>query len=75
MEETRCLDDRGDGSCQGPVEWHSTDPGLRPAFPRCDRHWELRLDRREHSMEKYADSDAAPGWFDLLFAGERWDEE
>ena len=72
---TECLDDRGEGTCSGPVEYHSIDPGRQRAFPRCDLHWNERLDRRQNSMEMYADSDVAPSWFDPSYAGERWDEE
>lgn len=68
-----CLDDHDD-DCWGPVEYHSVDPGRAKAFPRCERHWRLRLDRRERSMERYENSDVAPGWFDPAAAGERWDD-
>lgn len=66
----RCLTEGRD--CGGAVEWHSTDPGFRPAFPRCEAHWAARLESRESSMERYADSDVAPDWFDPSFAGETW---
>lgn len=72
-EVLECLD--GPDECRGPVEYHSTDPGRRPAFPRCARHWDLRLKRREESMELYADSDVPPPWFDPTIAGERWDDD
>lgn len=61
--------------CQGPVEYHSTDPGVRPAFPRCAKHWDERLDRMENSIERYANSDVPPSWFDPTYAGERWEED
>jgi hypothetical protein len=70
-----CLEDRGEGTCRGPVEYHSIDPGRQNAFPRCAHHWEERLERRESSMERYADSDVAPPWFDPAYAGERWEED
>jgi hypothetical protein len=74
MEATRCLEfHRGD--CQGEVEYHSFSPGVQRAFPRCDKHWQERLDRRENSMERYADSSVAPSWFDPSYAGERWEED
>ena len=62
----------GSGDCAGEVGWHSLDPGMTKAFPRCDYHWGVRLDRRENSIEKYANSDVAPGWFDPSYAGEEW---
>lgn len=70
-----CLDDRGEGTCRGPVEYHSVDPGRASAVPRCDHHWGERLRRRENSIEAYENSDVAPGWFDPTYAGERWDED
>jgi len=66
-----CLDASPANSCSGDVEYHSID-GLR-AWPRCEKHFDLRLDRYEDIMEKYAQSDVAPSWFDPADAGERWD--
>jgi hypothetical protein len=71
-EELECME--GPEGCRGQVEYHSIDPGRAKAFPRCERHWGRRLDRREHSMELYADSDVVPDWFDPSIAGERWDD-
>lgn len=59
--------------CHGPVELHSLDG--RRAWPRCDFHFERRYDRWENSIERYADSDVAPSWFDPSIAGERWDDD
>jgi hypothetical protein len=71
-----CLEHNPDEpTCKGEVEYHSTDPGRAAAFPRCEHHWTQRLDRRENSMEMYADSDVPPSWFDPSIAGERWDED
>jgi hypothetical protein len=69
-----CLDDHGDNTCRGPVEFHSID-GRSKAFPRCALHWDRRLDRRENSIERWADSDVPPPWFDPTFAGERWEDD
>ena len=74
-ERLPCLDRHAATPCRGPVNFHSTDPGRRPAFPRCDRHWDARLDRRKNSLELYADSAIPPPWFDPSIAGERWDDE
>ena len=65
-----CLEDH-DGKCQGEVNWHTTGSRLK-AFPRCDWHQERRLANYENSMEKYADSDVPPAWFDPADAGEVW---
>lgn len=72
-DEIVCLEISDD--CFGPVEYHSIDPGRQRGFPRCARHWRLRVKRRENSIELYADSDVAPSWFDPSYAGERWDDE
>ena len=70
-----CIDRRYDWGCKGPVEYHSIDPGRTPAFPRCALHWALRLEQREHSIERYENSDVAPSWFDPSAAGERWEDD
>lgn len=71
-EPLECLD-RHDGGCQGPVEYHTTGTS-GSAWPRCTRHQEARWARYENSIERYADSDVAPEWFDPSYAGESWDE-
>lgn len=79
MSAPECLDrplPGGHGSpCAGPVEFHSIDPGRLSAFPRCERHWSARLDRRENSIERYENSDVPPDWFDPTACGERWDDD
>ena len=50
-----------------PADWKS--------FPRCDFHQDQREQDRENSMERYADCDVAPSWFDPAYAGERWDDD
>ena len=73
-QEKRCLDDRDDNTCRGPVEFHTLD-GLK-SWPRCTSHFEQRLRRYEQdSLEKYAHSDLAPSWFDPTYAGERWNDD
>lgn len=74
LTDARCLD-TGDGACAGNVEYHSTDPGVRPSFPRCARHWAARLVREAEYRVNYPDSPLAPAWFDPLAAGERWDDD
>jgi hypothetical protein len=70
-ERLECIDE-GMDDCSGPVEWHSVDPGRAQAFPRCEKHWGERLDRRENSIERYEFSDVPPDWFDPANAGEEW---
>lgn len=73
-EASECLD-FGSGDCAGEVSmWHSGGMNGR-SWPRCERHGEARLRRHEESIERYADSDVAPSWFDPSYAGERWNED
>lgn len=71
-ETLTCLD--GPDGCAGPVEWHSTDPGFRRAFPRCEAHWADRCRTEDRLRRDYPDSPIAPDWFDPA-AGETWDED
>ena len=71
-DQLECLD--GPENCNGPVEMHSLD-GLN-AWPRCEFHFDARMDRYEASdLERYANSDVAPSWFDPELTGERWDDD
>lgn len=72
LEASNCLEYGDD--CRGPVEFHTVGASLK-AWPRCEYHAEQRMDRYENSIEKYADSDIAPDWFDPTIAGERWDDD
>lgn len=62
-----------DEECEGPVEMHSLD-GLK-WWPRCELHFGVRVDQYENSIERYANSDIPPSWFDPSYAGESWDNE
>lgn len=69
-----CLDDHGEGTCRGPVGYHAVPGGT--AVPRCDSHFANRLQRWEDSdLERYADSDIPPAWFDEGACGERWNDD
>lgn len=61
------------GECKGTVDFRSLGMNGGPA--RCDHHWDLRLARREASLEQYADSDARPDWLDESFANEHWEDD
>jgi len=74
-EILECLDDYGEGTCSGAVEYRMPLSGTGQAFPRCERHWDERLEREESIREDYPDSPCAPAWFDEADAGERWDED
>ena len=74
-EVLECLDDHGENTCRGPVEYRMPLSGTGKSFPRCDFHWDKRLDRQEEINERYPDSPIAPSWFDPMDAGERWDND
>ena len=74
MSGTRCLDE-GRGHCEGQVEYRLPLTATGRSFPRCERHWNERLDAQEAHDRNYPDSPLAPAWFDPMAAGERWDEE
>ena len=71
-EVLECLDDNR-GGCEGPVEYRMAISGTGKSFPRCDRHWELRLIEQERIDRMYPVQ--APADFDPLAAGESWDPE
>lgn len=70
-----CLDYRGDGTCSGAVEYRMALSASGRSFPRCDGHWDARLDEQERINRDYPDSPLAPAWFDPADAGERWDDD
>lgn len=74
LARTECLDWNGGYGCRGPVEYRTVGRALT-AWPRCEAHFKARLRRYENSIERYADSDVPPSWFDPAAAGERWDDE
>lgn len=69
-----CLD-RRKGDCQGEVKYHLSLAGTGTPIPRCEHHWELRLQQHEQHLEIYPDSPIPPAWFDPEAAGERWEED
>lgn len=74
--EIECLDNRGDDTCRGEIEYRFPLSGSRRSFPRCDRHWSERLDLQDQINRRYApNSDVAPSGFDPSYAGERWDSD
>lgn len=66
-----CLD--FGSACEGAVEYRMALSGTGRSFPRCEHHWEERLDEQERINERYPYQ--APGDFDPDYAGERWDDE
>lgn len=67
-----CID--GPNDCAGAIEFRTTpDRQDGRGFPRCEHHFDLRMDSVERNLE--LQSDVPPAWFDEADAGERWDEE
>lgn len=76
--ELTCLD-AWQAPCEGPVEFREVPGreafGLAPrAFPRCERHFELAVEKAEQTVQRYG-GDVPPPDFDPTYAGERWDED
>lgn len=73
-QELQCLEDHGEGTCRGPVEYRYTGRGK--SFPRCDVHWEKRLELEDRINRDYNPFGVAPPeGFDPAYAGERWDDD
>lgn len=72
-DELSCLDDHGDGTCVGPVEYRMPLSATGRSYPRCDGHWDKRLAEQEE-LRDY-ESDVPPDWFDEADAGERWSDD
>lgn len=64
-----CLD--GPRGCVGAVEHRMPLSGTGRAFPRCDAHWDARLDRHQADQER----DANARRVDWFAAGEVYDDE
>jgi hypothetical protein len=74
-EELKCLDTPS-GGCSGSVEMRYPLSGTGKSFPRCNAHWEKRLDKQEEINQRYAPfSDVPPADFDPTYAGERWEDD
>jgi hypothetical protein len=69
-EQLECLD--GPDGCQGPVEYRMALSATGRSFPRCEAHWELRLNIQEQTNRRYPQN--APADWSPLDAGESWDE-
>lgn len=72
--EIQCLD--GPEGCEGAVEYRAPLSAAGRSFPRCDKHWERRLEKQDEINRRYApNSDVPPADFDPTYAGERWGED
>jgi hypothetical protein len=66
----KCLQHNQD--CRGQVECREPLSGTGKSFPRCDHHWDKRLDEQERINRTYPVN--APRDFDPTYAGENWDD-
>jgi hypothetical protein len=71
LDADECLNYGPD--CRGPVDYHWT--GGTRSWPRCEYHQDKRMASREGSVERYANSDVVPDWFDPMDAGEHWNDD
>lgn len=72
-EALTCLDDYGDGTCVGAVEYRMALSGTGQSFPRCDGHWDDRLEVQDGINQRYPYHQ--PADFDPMDAGEAWGED
>lgn len=71
-ENVECMNS-ANYNCDGMVEYRMPLSGTGGSFPRCDKHWEERLDIQEGINSRYPEY--APIGFDPYYAGESWDED
>lgn len=70
VQPPACLEAGGD--CEGKVAYREPLSGTGQSFPRCEAHWEIRLDRQKTLDERYPQTDTPPWDFDPTYAGETW---
>ena len=68
-EPLKCIDG---GEHEGKVAYREPLSGTGQSFPRCEAHWEIRLDRQAEIGRRYPDQETAPADFDPTYAGETW---
>ncbi|HTE67056.1 MAG TPA: hypothetical protein VK736_12475 [Candidatus Binatia bacterium] len=71
MQDPECIN--GPEGCAGTVEYRMPLSGTGQPYPRCDSHWDARLQMEEQLQERYpmhAPSDWSPD-----DAGEAWGED
>ena len=70
---SECIDSMYEGSCDGATEYRMALSGTGRSFPRCERHWDMRLQYQDEINQRYPSQQ--PADFDPTYAGERWEEE
>jgi hypothetical protein len=70
-ELLECLDENI--NCDGVIEYRTPLSSTGRSFPRCDFHWNARLEVQEVLNRRYPTH--APRDFSEADAGEHWDED
>lgn len=71
-EKLECIQAHSE-ACTGVVQYRMALSGTGESFPRCDGHWELRLELERGLNERYPAN--PPADWSPLDAGEHWDED
>jgi len=71
--EFECLDERGEDTCRGPLQYRTALSGTGKSFVRCDKHWGDRLRKQDEINRRYPHHQ--PSDFDPSYAGERWNDD
>ena len=71
MDDLECME--ASTECAGEVHYRMSLSGSGMSYPRCDHHWDVRLDREQEIRNRYPYH--APSDFDPAYAGERWDDD
>jgi hypothetical protein len=72
METLECMNAH-EGDCDGAVEYRMPLSGTGRSFPRCEAHWEARLEVQRGIDERYPVH--APSGWSHWDAGEYWGED
>lgn len=70
-----CLENHPDSDdpCKGEMDYRMALSGTGRSFPRCDHHWDRRLEIQEGINERYPTH--PPSDWSPLDAGEAWGED
>lgn len=71
-EPLECIDDHK-SECNGTIEYRMSLSGTGTPIPRCDKHWDERLDEDQRINERYPEQ--PPSDWSPLDAGEAWGED
>lgn len=72
QDMTECLNGHDETGCAGRIEYRAPLSGSGKSFPRCAKHWQLRLRHEEGLRRRYPTH--APSDWSPYDSGEAWDE-